>query len=58
MGNKKIIHEIISNIGWWLYWRSKWQDNQEWREKLSPNTLLGRQIRDNLAYFIRNGLED
>lgn len=57
MGNKRIIKEIFAKIGWWIYWKSKWQKNKEWKENFSPNSILGKQIRDNLAYFITYGID-
>lgn len=58
MGNKNTIKEIIIKIGWWIYWKAKWQKNLEWKENFSPKNTLGRQIRDNLAYFILYGLDE
>lgn len=58
MGNKNILKELFTNFGWWIYWKVKWQNNLEWKEKFSPKSILGKQIRDNLAYFILYGLDE
>lgn len=58
MGNKNILKELFSNFGWWIYWKAKWQKNLEWKDKFSPKNILGKQIRDNLAYFILYGLDE
>ncbi len=55
MGNKNIVKDFLGELGWWLYWRVKWQDNRIGRDLFDPHTLQGKQTRDNLLYFIMNG---
>lgn len=51
MGNFDFWH-IVSNFGWWLYVKVAWRKNRIVQRKLDS------EVRDNLAYFLRESHPD